>query len=53
MRQREQVIRDFIVAELMKQGLSIKDLAQKLGKSFGAVQQVVRGWTFTPVIKKT
>ena len=51
MRQRQQVIRDFIVAELMKQGLSIKDLAHKLGKSSGSVQQVVRGWTSTPVIK--
>ena len=42
MRERQEVIRDYIVAELQKRGLCIKDVAMKLEKSQGAVQQVVR-----------
>ncbi len=42
MRERQEIIRDFIVAELQKRGLSIKNVASRLGKSQGAVQQVVR-----------
>ena len=52
MREREQIIRDFIVAELMKRGFSIKDVAVNIGKSSSAVQQVVRGWTSTASIRK-
>ena len=47
MRERQEIIRDFIVAELQKRGFSIKDVANRLGKSQGAVQQVVRSWTST------
>ena len=49
MRERQEIIRDFIVAELQKRGLSIKDVANRLGKSQGAVQQVVRSWTSTRI----
>jgi|TARA_B100000929_G_scaffold7240_1_gene6090 lambda repressor-like predicted transcriptional regulator len=51
MRERQEIIRDFIVAELQKRGLSIKDVANRLGKSQGAVQQVVRSWTSTRIIR--
>ena len=51
MRERQEVIRDYIVAELKKNGLSIKDVAMKLEKSQGAVQQVVRSWTSTTIIR--
>ena len=51
MRERQEIIRDFIVAELQKRGLSIKDVANRLGKSQGAVQQVVRSWTSTTIIR--
>ena len=51
MRERQELIRDFIVAELQKRGLSIKDVANRLGKSQGAVQQVVRSWTSTRIIR--
>ena len=51
MRERQVVIRDYIVAELQKRGLSIKDVASRLGKSQGAVQQVVRSWTSTRIIR--
>ena len=51
MRERQEIIRDFIVAELQKRGLSIKDVASRLGKSQGAVQQVVRSWTSTRIIR--
>ena len=51
MRERQEIIRDFIVAELQKRGLSIKDVADRLGKSQGAVQQVVRSWTSTRIIR--
>ena len=52
MRERQEIIRDFIVAELRKRGLSIKDVACRLGKSAGSVQQVVRSWTSTANIRK-
>ena len=39
------------LAELQKRGLSIKDVANRLGKSQGAVQQVVRSWTSTRIIR--
>ena len=51
MRERQEIIRDFIVAELQKRGLSIKDVVSRLGKSQGAVQQVVRSWTSTRIIR--
>ena len=51
MRERQEIIRDFIVAELQKRGLSIKDVANRLGKSQSAVQQVVRSWTSTRIIR--
>ena len=51
MRERQEIIRDFIVAELQKRGLSIKDVVSRLGKSQGAVQQVVRSWTSTWIIR--
>ena len=51
MRERQEIIRDFIVAELQKRGLSIKDVGSRLGKSQGAVQQVVRSWTSTRIIR--
>ena len=51
MRERQEVIRDYIVAELQKRGLCIKDVAMKLEKSQGAVQQVVRSWTSTTIIR--
>ena len=51
MRERQEIIRDFIVAELQKRGFSIKDVANRLGKSQGAVQQVVRSWTSTRIIR--
>ena len=51
MRERQEIIRDFIVAELQKRGLSIKDVANRLGKSQGSVQQVVRSWTSTRIIR--
>ena len=51
MRERQEVIRDYIVAELQKRGLSIKDVVSRLGKSQGAVQQVVRSWTSTRIIR--
>ena len=51
MRERQEVIRDYIVAELLKRGLCIKDVAMKLEKSQGAVQQVVRSWTSTRIIR--
>ena len=51
MRERQEVIRDYIVAELQKRGLCIKDVAMKLEKSQGAVQQVVRSWTSTRIIR--
>ena len=50
-RERQEIIRDFIVAELQKRGFSIKDVANRLGKSQGAVQQVVRSWTSTRIIR--
>ena len=51
MRERQELIRDFIVAELQKRGLSIKDVSSRLGKSQGAVQKVVRSWTSTRIIR--
>ena len=51
LRERQEIIRDFIVAELQKRGLCIKDVAMKLEKSQGAVQQVVRSWTSTTIIR--
>ena len=46
------VIRDFIVGELRKQGLGVKDVASRMGKSPSSIQQVVRCWTSTAAIKE-
>jgi len=49
-RERNDYIRDEIVAELTKKGLTIKELAQSMGKAPTTVQACIRGFTSPPEI---
>ena len=51
-RERHEIIRDEIVAGLIKKGLTIKDFAMKLGKSQTAVGFCIRSVTSTKSIRK-
>ena len=51
-RERHEMIRDEIVAGLMKEGMTIKDFAKMLGKSQTAVGFCIRSITSTKSIRK-
>ena len=51
-RERHEMIRDEIVAGLMKEGMTIKDFAKMLGKSQTAVGFCIRSVTSTKSIRK-
>ena len=51
-RERHEMIRDEIVADLMKEGMTIKDFAKMLGKSQTAVGFCIRSVTSTKSIRK-
>ena len=51
MRERADVVRDYVVGELKKRGITMTDIARRLGMSVAAVQQVARCWTSTPKIQ--